>query len=261
VAFGDQSLPESESIDASPFPSPEQYLQYLYPPPPRPSSWRQHGRAISSVIAAVTMIGLVIVLAIVTGPPSSNKRSAPTGLDTTMATARTSAAGHGSTKDNGSGDGGIEATSVAPGASLVSSAPTPALTPSRTFTATKTTAGRTTVAAPNPGGCHPRSTAGNCYEAGQFCAAADQGAAGVSGDGSSIQCESNDGLRWEPVDASVQSSSSMAPTAPTLSPTTSASVTTSAPITTAATTAMTTATDSDTASATATPTGADTSSP
>ena len=36
------------------------------------------------------------------------------------------------------------------------------------------------------------------YEPGEYCRDSDQGMTGVAGDGESISCEDNDGLRWEP---------------------------------------------------------------
>jgi hypothetical protein len=53
-------------------------------------------------------------------------------------------------------------------------------------------------AAPAPQGCYPRASSGNCYEPGEFCPHADAGMTGVAGDGKTIICEDNDGLRWEP---------------------------------------------------------------
>jgi hypothetical protein len=55
-----------------------------------------------------------------------------------------------------------------------------------------------TVAASTPA-CHPLSDEGACYEPGEFCRASDQGVTGLAGDGKTIICEENDGLRWEPV--------------------------------------------------------------
>ena len=54
------------------------------------------------------------------------------------------------------------------------------------------------VAAPSPTGCYPLSDEGTCYEPGEYCRDSDQGMTGVAGDGESIICEDNDGLRWEP---------------------------------------------------------------
>jgi hypothetical protein len=52
---------------------------------------------------------------------------------------------------------------------------------------------------PAPGGsCHPLSNEGTCYEPGEFCRQSDAGVTGVAGDGETIICEDNDGLRWEP---------------------------------------------------------------
>jgi hypothetical protein len=46
--------------------------------------------------------------------------------------------------------------------------------------------------------CHPLSDEGTCYEPGEYCRASDQGVTGIAGDGETITCEDNDGLRWEP---------------------------------------------------------------
>lgn len=51
---------------------------------------------------------------------------------------------------------------------------------------------------PTPAGCHPRSSAGHCYEPGEYCSAADHGMSGVAGDGEPIVCRDEDGWRWEP---------------------------------------------------------------
>ena len=53
-------------------------------------------------------------------------------------------------------------------------------------------------AAPSPQGCYPLSNEGTCYEPGEYCRSSDQGTTGVAGDGETIICEDNDGLRWEP---------------------------------------------------------------
>ena len=47
-------------------------------------------------------------------------------------------------------------------------------------------------------GCYPLTNGGNCYEPGEYCRKADNGASGVAGNGTSITCTYNDGLRWEP---------------------------------------------------------------
>jgi hypothetical protein len=47
--------------------------------------------------------------------------------------------------------------------------------------------------------CYPLSNEGTCYEPGEFCRDSDHGATGLAGDGEKIECEDNDGWRWEPV--------------------------------------------------------------
>jgi cytoskeletal protein RodZ len=55
------------------------------------------------------------------------------------------------------------------------------------------------AAAAAPAECTPKTNAGNCYKAGEFCRTADRGTTGIAGNGEAIKCEDNDGWRWEPV--------------------------------------------------------------
>ena len=82
---------------------------------------------------------------------------------------------------------GLASTSPSPSPSR--SSPTPTPSPSHSS------------AAPSPSssaGCYPRTSAGNCYEPGEYCPDADHGMHGVAGDGEAIVCEDNNGWRWEP---------------------------------------------------------------
>jgi hypothetical protein len=54
-------------------------------------------------------------------------------------------------------------------------------------------------APPTAASCYPLSDEGTCYEPGEFCRDSDHGATGVAGDGERIECEDNDGWRWEPI--------------------------------------------------------------
>ena len=45
--------------------------------------------------------------------------------------------------------------------------------------------------------CYPLTDGGKCYQPGEFCRAADHGAAGIDGDGNPVTCTDNDGWRWE----------------------------------------------------------------
>ena len=51
---------------------------------------------------------------------------------------------------------------------------------------------------PTERGCYPLSDEGTCYEPGENCRAADQGVAGIAGDGQTIVCMDDNGLRWMP---------------------------------------------------------------
>jgi hypothetical protein len=57
----------------------------------------------------------------------------------------------------------------------------------------------TASAPPAAPSCYPRNGDGDCYEPGDFCWRAGDGATGIAGDGRRIRCERNDGWRWEPI--------------------------------------------------------------
>jgi hypothetical protein len=85
------------------------------------------------------------------------------------------------------------ARSAPPSAPPAASAPVPSPPPARPSAP---------VGPPPPGpppGCHPTTSTGHCYEPGEFCSDADHGLTGVAGDGKAIECEDNDGWRWEPI--------------------------------------------------------------
>jgi hypothetical protein len=84
-------------------------------------------------------------------------------------------------------------TTTAPRATTATQPPPPPAT-----TPPATTPPVTTPPVTTPSGCHPLSSGGNCYKAGELCSAADHGLTGVAGNGETITCEDNDGWRWEP---------------------------------------------------------------
>jgi hypothetical protein len=55
------------------------------------------------------------------------------------------------------------------------------------------------TSAPAASGCHPTTSSGNCYRAGEFCPEADAGMTGVAGNGEVIVCKLVSGrYHWEP---------------------------------------------------------------
>jgi hypothetical protein len=112
-------------------------------------------------------------------------------------------------------------TNVATGtATTTTAAPTtttpPTTTPPTTSPPTTTVPPPTTAASPStappnvapttpatpprtgPGGCYPLSSSGNCYLAGQFCSASDNGKSGIAANGQKITCRpSGNRYRWE----------------------------------------------------------------
>ena len=63
---------------------------------------------------------------------------------------------------------------------------------------TPTTTPTSTAPTPTPVSCTPLSNEGTCYEPGEYCRNTDHGLTGVAGDGEAIECEYNNGWRWEP---------------------------------------------------------------
>lgn len=47
--------------------------------------------------------------------------------------------------------------------------------------------------------CTLISSSGNCYEPGEYCSNSDHGVSGLAGNGEAIQCQYNNGWRWEQV--------------------------------------------------------------
>ncbi|HET9170579.1 MAG TPA: hypothetical protein VFN97_14155 [Actinospica sp.] len=104
--------------------------------------------------------------------------------------------------------GGSESTATAPTAAApvttaaTSASPTP--TPAAQITAPAAPAtqppqpAQTTAQQPQQG-CYPRTNSGNCYKPGEYCRTSDHGASGIDGNGDAIQCEDNNGWRWERV--------------------------------------------------------------
>jgi hypothetical protein len=84
---------------------------------------------------------------------------------------------------------------ASPSASPSSSGRPESTTPAPVRTTSRPPAPSSSSAPPVPAACHPVTSAGNCYEPGEFCRSSDRGVSGVAGDGKPITCESNDG-RW-----------------------------------------------------------------
>ena len=82
-----------------------------------------------------------------------------------------------------------------PAAADVTSAATPTQSEPVVSPSTTGASSATAVASQT---CTPKTSAGNCYQAGEFCRTSDHGAAGYTAAGGKILCEDNDGWRWEP---------------------------------------------------------------
>jgi hypothetical protein len=99
--------------------------------------------------------------------------------------------------------------------STVPSGPASVVPPAVQATAARTSAARSVASGPatqaaappaaaNPppaaagASCYPLTSGGNCYQAGEYCRAADHGAHGVAKNGEAIVCAYNNGWRWEP---------------------------------------------------------------
>ena len=82
---------------------------------------------------------------------------------------------------------------------LASTSPSPSPSPNSLSSPTPAPSHSSAAPSPSsPAGCYPLTSAGNCYEPGEYCSDADHGMHGVAGDGEAIVCEDNNGWRWEP---------------------------------------------------------------
>jgi hypothetical protein len=84
---------------------------------------------------------------------------------------------------------------------VVTTQPVQEIVEDGTYVAPAPTTAPSSTSTPSPApttSCHPLSDENTCYEPGEYCREADAGMTGVAGNGGSIICEDNDGLRWEP---------------------------------------------------------------
>jgi hypothetical protein len=98
----------------------------------------------------------------------------------------------------GASTGSCQAT-LRPRAAAVTAAAAPPRPTSAPPAAAPPSAAAPAPPPPTAASCHPLSDEGTCYEPGEFCRDSDHGMTGVAGDGKAIECEDNDGWRWEPI--------------------------------------------------------------
>jgi hypothetical protein len=157
--------------------------------------FRRYDRIAGAVFVALLVIGVITLS--VTSPKASTRAAPAVRASTSHAPAPTAAA-HTSKPPP---------PRPRPTATVAPPAPPTHAAPAAPATHAPPPPPPTTPAAPPPppvtqaapAGCTPRTNAGNCYEPGEFCRDSDHGATGVAGDGKAIECEDNDGWRWEPV--------------------------------------------------------------
>jgi hypothetical protein len=197
-----------------PYPPPDPPSQ---PPPDGPPGgpqdrkpWAARHRVLTGILVCCGLVSVVGVAAAAGSSSSSSRSAAMANSPTVKAPAATASP---SVK---------KAPVAAPAVTTPSFALAPA-TPALPSTQPRTTAAvhksapstpaRTTAAAPSPtpsktpsptasktpASCSPLTSAGKCYEPGEFCRVSDHGISGVAGDGEAIKCEDNGGWLWEPV--------------------------------------------------------------
>ena len=172
-----------------------------YGPPGGPRGRKPWPARHKVLTALLGFCGLVFVIGIAAAASSSSS-STPTATTSSLI-AKTPAATASPTVTK-------TATATQTVTTAPPTTPAPPATPAQTAAAVQqavpSTPARTTSAAPPappastaPASCYPLSNAGHCYEPGEFCRKTDHGKSGVAGDGKAIECEDNDGWRWEPV--------------------------------------------------------------
>jgi hypothetical protein len=160
------------------------------------------------IITAIT--GLVVIIAVASSnpPPTATTALSPTAVGGTVSSSHAPA----------SSQPAVPAPVVTKSRTPATSAPpkTTAAAPVHTVAAPvhtsaapvyKPPAPAPTTKAPQPPApapttapaesCHPLTDSGKCYEPGEYCRDDDHGVSGIDADGDAIQCEDNDGWRWE----------------------------------------------------------------
>jgi hypothetical protein len=183
------------------------YGQQPWPPPgnhggPARTSWPRRHKVLT-VLGG--LVALIIIIAGATGGRNVKQAGNASTVATTTATPSPTLTHHATKKKTKPKKAPVtaQATTLAPAATHPAAAPSPpaatvpAAAPSPPAATVPAVAPSSPVAA-TPAGCHPLSNAGNCYEPGEYCRAADHGKSGIAGDGKAITCEDNDGWRWEP---------------------------------------------------------------
>ena len=183
-----------------PYPPPNPPTQVLYGPPGGPRGRKPWPARHKVLTALLGFCGLVFIIGIAAAASSSSS-STPAATSSLIVKTPTATASPTATK-----------TATAPRTATTAppTTPAPPATQAQTAAAVQRTApstpAQTTSAAPPappastaPASCYPLSNEGTCYEPGEFCRKADHGKSGVAGDGKAIECEDNDGWRWEPV--------------------------------------------------------------
>ena len=82
---------------------------------------------------------------------------------------------------------------------VITTKPVDQIVDTGTYVAPTPASTTTTSPAATTQSCTPLSNEGTCYEPGEYCRQSDAGITGVAGDGKTIKCEYNNGLRWEPI--------------------------------------------------------------
>jgi hypothetical protein len=98
-----------------------------------------------------------------------------------------------------SGSAPAPSPTLAPSAPAAPATQAPAIPATQAPAAPAAPATQAPAAPATTAGCYPISDEGTCYEPGEYCRDDDHGMTGLAGDGETIQCEDNDGWRWEPV--------------------------------------------------------------
>lgn len=159
-------------------------------PPQRGKSWPARHKALTGILAFVALI------IIITAANSGRSPSSPGSGTTAGMTKAASATATGAPSQHAA-HAAATVQKTPPKRTQTTSAPSrvPASSVSAQTTPAAVVAPPASAA---PASCHPLTNGGNCYEPGEYCRDADQGASGVAGDGEAITCEDNDGWRWEP---------------------------------------------------------------
>lgn len=179
-----------------------------YEPPGEPQDrkpWAARHKVLTGVAAGCGLVLVIGIAAVASSSPSSSLSAVSANKLTVRATGATATP----TVKAADATHAVTTAPAMPVQTTLASPSTQPRTTAATHKAAPSTPAQTTATAtsspavtatPTPSAtsasCYPLTSAGECFEPGEFCPRADHGMSGLAGDGEAIACGDVDGWRW-----------------------------------------------------------------